>query len=105
MFLLTESSIFARLPRCSRSDGRPEGDPVLIWNPDYETLPSGDLVRLQDERLGTLVDMLYRRVEFFRAKMDMAGVKPGDIRGIGDLARLPFTTKDELRSGYPFEDS
>ena len=103
MFLLTESSIFARLPRCSRSDGRPEGDPVLIWNPDYETLPSGDLARLQDERLGTLVDMLYRRVEFFRAKMDMAGVKPGDIRGIGDLARLPFTTKDELRSGYPFE--
>ncbi len=103
MFLLTESSIFARLPRCSRSDGRPEGDPVLIWNPDYETLPSGDLARLQDERLGTLVDMLYRRVEFFHAKMDMAGVKPGDIRGIGDLARLPFTTKDELRSGYPFE--
>lgn len=75
----------------------------MIWNPDYETLPAGELERLQDERLGTLVDMLYRRVAFFRTKMDASGIKPGDIRGIGDLSRLPFTTKDELRSGYPFE--
>jgi phenylacetate-CoA ligase len=74
----------------------------VIWNPDYETLTAGELARLQDERLGTLVDMLYRRVEFFRSKMDAAGAKPGDIRGIGDLSLLPFTTKDELRSGYPF---
>lgn len=74
----------------------------MIWNPDYETLSEAELKRLQDERLGTLVDMLYRRVEFFRSKMDATGVKPGEVRGIGDLARLPFTTKDELRSGYPF---
>lgn len=75
----------------------------MIWNPDYETLPPEGLKRLQDERLGTLVDMLYRRVEFFRTKMDAAGIKPGDIGGIRDLPLLPFTTKDELRSGYPFE--
>ncbi len=102
MFLLTESFHFARLPRSRRLDRRPEGDPEVIWNPDYETLPGEDLKRLQDERLGTLVDMLYRRVKFFRSKMDAAGVKLGEVRGIGDLARLPFTTKDELRSGYPF---
>ncbi len=75
----------------------------MIWNPDYETLPREELTRLQDERLGSLVDALYRRVEFFRAKMDAAGVKPRDIRGLADLPGLPFTTKDELRSGYPFE--
>lgn len=75
----------------------------MIWNPDYETLPREEMTRLQDERLGRLVDVLYRRVGFFREKMDAAGVQPRQVRGISDLPRLPFTTKDELRSGYPFQ--
>ena len=74
----------------------------MIWNTDYETLPRAELARLQARRLGSLVDALYRRVPFYRKKMDAQGVKPHDIQGIGDIARLPFTTKDEMRDVYPY---
>ena len=74
----------------------------MIWNPDFESLERGALCRLQGERLGKLVDTLYRRVPFYRKKMDAAGVKPADIQGIGDISRLPFTTKDEMREVYPY---
>ena len=46
--------------------------------------------------------MLYRRVPFYRRKMDDLGVKPLDIRAIDDIARLPLTTKDEMREVYPY---
>jgi phenylacetate-CoA ligase len=74
----------------------------MIWNTDYETLPRAELARLQTRRLGSLVDTLNRRVPFYRKKMDALGVKPHDIQGIGDIARLPFTTKDEMRDVYPY---
>ncbi|MGA2976214.1 MAG: phenylacetate--CoA ligase [Spirochaetia bacterium] len=74
----------------------------MIWNTDYESLDRSALARLQGERLGRLVDVLYRRVPFYRKKMEAAGVKPHDIQGIGDIARLPFTTKDEMREIYPY---
>ena len=42
----------------------------MIWNTDYETLGAAAMARLQGERLGRLVDVLYRRVPFYREKMD-----------------------------------
>ena len=74
----------------------------MIWNPDFETLDRASLGRLQGERLGRLVDVLYRRVPFYRRKMEAAGVRPQDIQCTGDLPRLPFTTKDEMREVYPY---
>ena len=41
-------------------------------------------------------------MEYYRKKMQAVGLEPGDIRGIEDLERLPFTTKDDLRDTYPF---
>ncbi|HTZ53078.1 MAG TPA: phenylacetate--CoA ligase [Spirochaetia bacterium] len=74
----------------------------MIWNPDFEAMDRARLGCLQGERLGRLVDVLHRRVPFYRRKMEAAGVRPQDIQGIGDLARLPFTTKDEMREVYPY---
>jgi len=74
----------------------------MIWSPDYETLDAPALARVQGERLGRLVDVLYRRVPFYRKKMEKAAVGPQDIQGIGDIQRLPFTTKDEMRDVYPY---
>ena len=74
----------------------------MIWNPEFETLPRPDMGKLQSERLGRLVDALYRRVPFYRKKMEQAGVKPQDIQSVKDIARLPFTTKDEMREVYPY---
>jgi phenylacetate-CoA ligase len=74
----------------------------MIWNTDFETIDRTAMARVQGERLGRLVDVLYRGVTFYRKKFDAMGVKPHDIQGIADVARLPFTTKDEMRDVYPF---
>jgi phenylacetate-CoA ligase len=74
----------------------------MIWDTDHETLPRTELAKLQGERLCRLVDVLYRRVPFYRKKLDALGVKPLDIQDIGDITRLPFTTKDEMREVYPY---
>jgi phenylacetate-CoA ligase len=74
----------------------------MIWNTDFESMAPAALSRHQGERLGRLIDVLYRHVPFYRKKMDKASVKPQDIQGIEDIARLPFTTKDEMREVYPY---
>lgn len=38
----------------------------------------------------------------YRAKFEVAGVTPEDIESLDDLARLPFTTAEDLRRGYPY---
>ena len=40
-------------------------------------------------------------VGFYRKRLDALGIKPGDIRGLDDLTKLPFTVKDDLRDNYP----
>ncbi|NLJ91341.1 MAG: phenylacetate--CoA ligase, partial [Clostridiales bacterium] len=49
-----------------------------------------------------LVKRVYHDVEFYRKKMQAMGLEPGDIKGIEDLHKLPFTTKEDLRDNYPF---
>ncbi len=74
----------------------------MIWNPDFETLSRPEMTKLHGERLGRLADALYRRVPFYRRKMEKRGVKPQDVQGICDIGKLPFTTKDEMRDVYPY---
>ena len=73
-----------------------------MFNPHAEAMPVKELRKLQGERLKTLVARAYDHVPFYRAKLDAQGVKPGDIRGIEDVAKLPFTMKKEFREQYPF---
>ncbi len=72
------------------------------YQPELETMPLEQLQKLQSERLVKQVQYVYDNVEFYRDKMDEAGVKPGDISGIDDLHKLPFITKDDLRDQYPY---
>jgi len=74
----------------------------MIWNDEFETLPREALAALQGKRLRDLVDRVHGAVPFYRKKLAAAGFKPGDVRGLDDLSRLPFTTKDDLRETYPF---
>ena len=57
---------------------------------------------LQSARLVKLVDYVYHNVEFYRKKMQEKGLLPSDIKGLEDITKLPFTTKDDLRDNYPF---
>ena len=72
------------------------------YQPEIETMPVEELQKLQSERLGRQVKFVYENVEFYRNRMDEAGVKPEDIKGIEDLHKLPFITKDDLRDQYPY---
>ncbi len=74
----------------------------MIWDKEFETLPREELETLQSERLKEVVQRVYDKVPYYRGQMDKAKVKPDDIRGIQDLHKLPFTTKEDLRLNYPF---
>ncbi|WZL80539.1 phenylacetate--CoA ligase [Vallitaleaceae bacterium 9-2] len=74
----------------------------MIWNEHHECMSRQDRTRLQDERLIEMVERVYYNVPFYRKKMQTMGIEPGDITGIKDLNKLPFTTKDDLRDNYPF---
>jgi len=62
----------------------------------------GELESLQLERLRSTLRHAYANNAAYRRKFDAAGVAPGDLRTLSDLARFPFTTKDDLREAYPF---
>ena len=72
------------------------------YQPEIETMPLEELQKLQSERLVEQVKHVYANVEPYRKKMDEAGVKPEDIKGIEDLHKLPFINKDDLRDEYPY---
>ena len=72
------------------------------WQPEIETASRDQITAWQNERLVSTVKRVYENVAPYRDRMDAAGVKPGDIRGIEDLSKLPFTSKQDLRDFYPF---
>lgn len=74
----------------------------MIWNETKECMSRDEMNSLQGARLVKLVDRVYHNVEYYRKKMQAVGLEPGDIRGLEDLPKLPFTTKDDLRDTYPF---
>lgn len=67
-----------------------------------ETASTDQLRALQLERLKWSVRHAYDNVPFYRQSFDAAGVHPDDIKSLDDLAKLPFTTKIDLRDNYPF---
>ena len=73
-----------------------------IRDPKIECMSRDEMTALQSERLVKQVKNVYENVEFYRKKMDEMGVKPEDIKGIEDIGKLPFTTKEDLRDNYPF---
>mgnify|MGYP001139972841 FL=1 len=74
----------------------------MIWNETKECMSRDEMNALQGARLVKLVDRVYHNVEYYRKKMQAMGMEPGDIRGLEELKKLPFTTKDDLRDTYPF---
>ncbi|MEG1458223.1 MAG: phenylacetate--CoA ligase [Acetivibrio sp.] len=74
----------------------------MIWNETKECMSRDEMTNLQSKRLVKLVDRIYHNVEFYRKKMQKIGIEPGDICGIEDLGKLPYTTKNDLRDTYPF---
>ena len=72
------------------------------YQPEIETMPVEELKALQSERLVKQVKHVWDNVPYYRQKMEEKGVTPDDIKGIEDLYKLPFLTKDDLRDAYPY---
>jgi phenylacetate-CoA ligase len=75
----------------------PSADPEPIEHASEDELRALQLTRLQWS-----VRHAYGNIAPYRRKCELAGVHPGDLRTLADLARFPFTVKDDLRVHYPF---
>jgi phenylacetate-CoA ligase len=67
-----------------------------------EKASKDELTALQLARLRQTVRLAHECVPHYRKKFEAAGVHPDDLKDPGDLARFPFTTKEDLRQNYPF---
>ncbi|MGH3184194.1 MAG: AMP-binding protein, partial [Streptosporangiaceae bacterium] len=67
-----------------------------------ETASRDELAALQLQRMGWTLRHAYDNVPFYRTAFAERGVHPEDCRELADLARFPFTTKQDLRDTYPF---
>lgn len=74
-----------------------------IWDPHIETMPRAELQQLQLERLQATVNRIWESVPFYRRCFEELGLIPERIRSLDDLRLLPFTVKEDLRKGYPYE--
>jgi phenylacetate-CoA ligase len=79
------------------------------YDPAIQTLPLEQVWRVQAERLARQLDRVWSvPVPFFRRKLEAAGLRREDLRGLADLAHVPTTVKAELRESEeahpPFGD-
>ncbi len=70
-------------------------DPIEIASID-------EIRALQLQRLKWSVKHAYENVPMYRQRFDEAGVHPDELQTLSDLAKFPFTYKDDLRANYPF---
>lgn len=74
----------------------------MMWQPDIESMPRDEIVKLQNERLKETVAHIWAHAPVQRAKLEAAGLSQSDIQTTDDLVNVPFTIKDDFRDSYPF---
>ena len=75
----------------------------MIWNKEIECMDPENLKNIQSERLKKTAEYVYKNNPFYKKKMDQKGAHPDDIKSIDDIAKLPMTTKEDMRDCYPFK--
>lgn len=74
---------------------RADLDPIEISSVD-------EIRNLQLERMKWSVRHAYENVAMYKQRFEDAGVHPDDLQSLSDLAKFPFTYKNDLRENYPF---
>ena len=77
-------------------------DPPPAPLDSIETASRDEIEALQAERLRRTLRHAYDNVAHYRARFDALGLRPGDMDMPADIARLPFTEKEDLRAHHPF---
>jgi phenylacetate-CoA ligase len=73
----------------------------MYWEKEVETMPRGELEKLQMARLGQTLERVKRSAHYGKLFGQM-GLATDKIRTLADVERLPLTTKDDLREGWPY---
>ncbi len=73
-----------------------------FYNKTMETIRPKLLAQIQTRKLRSQLSYVWRRSKFYKEKLTSAGDKPSSIRKLEDLAKLPFTEKDELRESQEY---
>ena len=71
------------------------------WQKDIETMGRDQLQELQLTRLKETVKHAANS-PFYKEVFEKNGITPDSIQTLDDLRKIPFTTKNDLRSHYPF---
>lgn len=72
-----------------------------MWDERMETLTGSDLEALQVERLRSTIQRVWDAGVPYRDRMEEAGLSPDSVRGLEDLAALPFSRKQDFRDSFP----
>jgi phenylacetate-CoA ligase len=72
-----------------------------IWNREMETLSRAEAEALQLRRLQDTLRRVWQSGVPYKARLEEAGIEPGSVKGLNDVARLPFTRKQDFRDSYP----
>ncbi len=76
---------------------------TTIWDDSHECMSRDELEQLQLERLQATLNRVYRNVSFYKKSFDAMGFVPEDLEDLASLSRLPFTSREDLRSAYPYD--
>lgn len=61
-----------------------------------------EITSVQLDRMKWSLAHAYSNVPHYKKAFDEAGVHPDDLKTLSDLAKFPFTVKQDLRNNYPF---
>jgi phenylacetate-CoA ligase len=75
---------------------------MKFWEEKFETMSVEAMQDFQFTRLKKTVGWVYDQIPFYKNRLDDLGIKPQDLKSLADLAKLPFTVKNDLRDNYPF---
>jgi phenylacetate-CoA ligase len=84
----------ATIRRHQANPARPSGE--RYWAETLERASRDEIRSLQEEKLRTALRYVDACVPFYRRKFERLGLRPEDVRGLDDLARIPVTTKQEM---------
>jgi len=73
-----------------------------IWDEKNECMSRDEIEQLQLERFQAVMNRVHKNVVHYRKIFDDLGIIAEDIRSLSDLAKIPFTTKEDLHLNYPY---
>jgi phenylacetate-CoA ligase len=73
-----------------------------FWDGEISTASRDKIKSVQLERLIDTLKHVYKNNEYYKKRIDDAGIDPDKLKSVKDIERLPFTSKEDLRENYPF---